>query len=137
MTEKSPADQGCQIGWCRTPLPALSLAKETAGVLVCTAAGQYPRTGPSLSLAFAIFVCSYFLGKKTGRHAPAGPAHCDAPAITVTWEAFGLLSRQKETSLCEQRYFRLSLLELKNRMLSQAKNKPTKRKTKHESWQRK
>ena len=51
MTEKSPADQRCRIGRCRTPLPALHLEAGTAGLLAWTAAGQYPRTLPSLSLA--------------------------------------------------------------------------------------
>ena len=51
MTEKSPADQRCRIGRCRTPLPALLLEAGTAGLLACTTAGQYPRTRPSLSLS--------------------------------------------------------------------------------------
>ena len=56
MNEKSPADQQCRIGRCRTPLtaPCLEEAEEqTAGVLASTAAGQYsaiPRTRPALSL---------------------------------------------------------------------------------------
>ena len=85
MTEKSTADQRCRIGRYRTPLPALLLEAGTAGLLACTAAGQYARTRPSLSLAlrtnvivsnlsrdnilFSTFiqVSFYFLGKKLGR----------------------------------------------------------------------
>ena len=69
------------------PLPALLLEGGTAGLLACTAAGQYARTQPSLSLAlhtnvtvsnlsrdilFSTFVqvSFYFLGKKTGGHGP-------------------------------------------------------------------
>ena len=51
MTEKSPADQRYRIGRCLTPLPALLLEAGTAGLLACSAAGQDPRTWPSLSLA--------------------------------------------------------------------------------------
>ena len=51
MTEKSPTDQRCGMWRCPSPLPALLLEAGTAGLLAFTAAGQYPRTRPSLSLA--------------------------------------------------------------------------------------
>ena len=98
VTEKSTADQRCRIGRNRTPLPALLLEAGTAGLLACTAAGQYARTRPSLSLAlrtnvivsnlsrdnilFSTFiqVSFYFLGKKLGGHGPPRPLpllrHC-------------------------------------------------------------
>ena len=51
------------------------LEEETAGVVACTAAGQYHLTRRSLSLAFAIFVCIYFFGgEKWGRRQDP-PAH--------------------------------------------------------------
>ena len=50
MTDKSSADQQCQIGKCRTPLTVPRLEGGIVGFLACTAAGQCPPTRPSLSL---------------------------------------------------------------------------------------